>query len=104
MSLMMVWKRPPSALHSFSITASIFPAPAGTEHTLGAAWTVRGTGTRSPREEFHPASDPPPTRSLSCKEDELPEIGCSLPKIVIILKAKPLYRVIRLQAVLGFWP
>lgn len=105
MSLMMVWKRPPSALHSFSITASIFPAAAGTGHTLRAAGTVRGIRASSPREEFHPPSDPPLTRSLSCKEDEVPEIDCSLPKIKItILKAKPLCRVIRLHAALGSWP
>lgn len=53
MSLIMVWKRPPSALHSFSITASIFPAPAGRAHA------------RSPREESHPWGKPPlTTRSL----------------------------------------
>lgn len=52
----------------------------------------------SPREEF-------PTRSLSSKEDRVPEGDCSLPKITtIISKAKPLRRVICLHAALSSRP
>lgn len=98
MSLMMVWKRPPSALHSFSITASIFPAPGGDRtHSLGRLGCARDRAG-SPREQFH-------TRSLSSKQDRAPEVDCSLPKIItIISKAKPLRRVMCLHAALGSWP
>lgn len=51
MSLMMVWKRPPSALHSFSITASIFPG--GGDRTRSRdGCTAHGAGLAQPGSGF----------------------------------------------------
>lgn len=78
MSLMMVWKRPPSALHSFSITASIFPARRGQDRLSGPLHCARGRA-RSARERFHPGSDPPPARRRFCREHAVLAIHGALP-------------------------
>lgn len=78
MSLMMVWKRPPSALHSFSITASIFPARRGQDTLSGRLHCARGRA-RSARELFHPGSDLPPARRRFCREHAVLAIYCTLP-------------------------
>lgn len=78
MSLMMVWKRPPSALHSFSITASIFPARRGQDKLSGRLHCARGRA-RSARELFHPGSDPPPARCGFCREHAVLVIYRALP-------------------------
>lgn len=77
-SLMMVWKRPPSALHSFSITASIFPARRGQDQLSGPLHCARGRA-HSARERFHPGSDPPPARRRFCREHAVLAIHCALP-------------------------
>lgn len=77
MSLMMVWKRPPSALHSFSITASIFPARRGQDTLSGRLHCARGRA-RSARELFHPGSDLPPARRRFCREHAVLAINCTL--------------------------
>lgn len=75
---MMVWKRPPSALHSFSITASIFPARRGQDTLSGRLHCARGRA-RSARERFHPGSDLPPARRRFCREHAVLAIYCTLP-------------------------
>lgn len=99
---MMVWKRPPSALHSFSITASIFPARRGQDTLSGRLHCARGRA-RSARERFHPGSDLPPARRRFCREHAVLAIYCTLPPQVPIQDAQPLRRASHLCAVLGSW-
>lgn len=72
-------------------------------HTRGCLDCARDRCSHTPG-GILPSGRPTSDSQPLLRRGRTAQIDCSLPQIIIILKAKPLCRVIRLHAVLGSWP